>query len=74
MSKLSPSVRGTLIFDGFDSTYQYVGEASFGTSTASPFWRIKRLTNASGVLTLQWADGNDEYDNIWDNRASLTYT
>lgn len=72
--KLASAVRGSLIFDGEDSTYNYIGEAPVGADEGSPVWRIYRLTN-SGTSTLkkQWADGNSNFDNIWSNRTSLTY-
>ena len=54
------------------ATYTYVGEAVPGTLTSAGSWRIKRLTNASGALL--WADGNASFDNVWDNRASLSYS
>ena len=54
------------------ATYTYVGEAETGTATASALWRIKRLTNADN--TVVWADGDASFNNIWDNRASLSYS
>jgi len=52
----------------------YVGKAPAGASTASAVWQIQRLTDGGGGdLTLEWADGDTEFDNVWDNRASLTY-
>lgn len=77
MSRLATPIRRKTIFDGSDTTYQYLGEASFGALTSSPIWRITRLTYSgtdSSIVTVEFADGNDEYDNIWDNRASLIYS
>lgn len=54
------------------ATYTYIGEAEPGASTASAVWRVKRLTNANN--TILWADGDTSFDNIWDNRASLSYS
>lgn len=53
------------------ATYTYIGEAAPGTATSAASWRIKRLTNADN--TIIWADGDTNQDNIYDNRASLTY-
>lgn len=36
-------------------------------------WKIQRITIADGVYTYEWAGGNENYNKIWDNRASLTY-
>ena len=55
------------------SDVDYVGEASIGTATSAASWRIKKVDSASGII-IQWADGNASFDNIWDNRASLTYS
>lgn len=52
----------------------YKGEAEAGTSLASPLWRIRKIVlSADGDVAETWADGNTEFDNVWANRASLTY-
>jgi hypothetical protein len=51
--------------------YDYIGEASIGSSTASAVWRVKRVDNTSGVVIL-WA-GSGTFNQVWDNYASLTY-
>ena len=64
----------TLQMDDNGSGITYVGEAEIGTSTASATWRIKMLDESGDPeLIIKWADGDDEFDNIWDDRASLTY-
>lgn len=60
--------------DEASSTVTYIGEATTGTTTSSSNWRIKRLTQSGSVLIIEWADGNGNFDNIWDNRTSLTYS
>lgn len=54
-------------------TVNYFGYASVGTSDAAASWKIKKLVTSGSVTTIQWADGDANYDNIWSNRASLTY-
>lgn len=54
------------------ATYTYVGAAVCGTATSSALWQVKRVTNASGDVV--WADGDGSYNNVWDNRASLSYS
>lgn len=73
MSKLAVPVRAVIRFDGDSATVNYIGEAAFGSPTSSAVWRIKRLTLTGDSFVLDWAEGNDNFDNIWDNRASLTY-
>jgi len=52
--------------------YTYIGEAVIGSSAASAVWRVKRLDETSGLIIL-WADGNENFDNVWNNYATLTY-
>jgi hypothetical protein len=53
----------------------YKGEASPGTTTASAAWRIQRITiQTDDDASFEWADGNATMDNIWNNRAALSYS
>lgn len=56
------------------TSVMYIGVAPINSTTDAPIWSVKRLTISGGLLTIQWADGNDLNDNIWDNRASLNYS
>lgn len=40
---------------------------------ANPVWAIMRVTNDVGIKRYKWADGNKNFDNIWNNRETLTY-
>ena len=51
----------------------YVGKATIGSATSSAVWQIFKILDTGGNLAITWADSNDSFDNIWDNRASLTY-
>lgn len=51
-------------------SYTYYGLAPPGSSTASAVWRVKRGSSTE-VL---WADGNSEFDNVWDNYLALSYS
>lgn len=51
----------------------YIGTAPPNSVTSDPIWSIKRLSISGGLMSIQWADGNDLNDNVWDNRASLSY-
>ena len=74
MTKVAVPTRKSLRIDEADSSTTYIGESAFGSSEAAAVWRIYRLTVSGTVTTLSWADGNDEFDNIWNNRASLSYS
>jgi hypothetical protein len=51
----------------------YFGFAPINTLNSEDKWQIKRLTEGSGLIAMHWADGNAEFDNIWDNRTGLVY-
>jgi hypothetical protein len=61
--------------DADPPTVAYLGQASPGTATSSALWRIQKLTfSVDGDVAVTWADGNADFDNVWDNRASLSYS
>lgn len=70
----------TISFGGYKFTLRldtvgsvdYVGEASIGTATSASSWRIKKVDSTTGIV-LQWA-GTGIFNQVWDNRASLTYS
>lgn len=62
----------TLKLDQGSSTLFYVGEAAIAASTSGSVWRIRRIDTTTGV-DVRWANGNANFENIWDNRTSLTY-
>lgn len=51
----------------------YFGWAAPGTATSVPSWRVQRMLVSGNTKTFQYADGNLAYDNVWDNRTTLTY-
>ena len=53
-------------------TYIYLGYALPGANEAAASWRISRYTKAN-VSALMWADGDTDFNNIWDDRATLSY-
>jgi len=60
--------------DEVSASVSYIGHSLPGMSTSSPEWRIMKLT-VSGSLTRQtFAEGSADFDKIWDNRASYTYS
>lgn len=60
-------------YDGSDNP-EYIGTAPQNASTAAATWKIMKITySGANPVTVEWADGNDKADNIWDNRASLSY-
>lgn len=59
--------------DSGTATTQYIGKAAPGVATSEAKWQIKKLNEATGTV-ITFADGDIEFDNIWDNRQSLSYS
>jgi len=62
----------------FDETYSpiyYLGDAQPNSSESDSVWRIKRIdaSDQKQVVTL-FADGNNNFDNCWDDRLILNYS
>lgn len=55
---------------------EYIGEADPGTAVTSAGWRIKKITYDSNQnpTDVKWADGDTKFDNIWNDRATYTYS
>ncbi len=60
--------------DQADATTTYFGWAAAGQAENDSVWKIKRLSISGNVTSINFADGDVAYDNIWDNRAALTYS
>ena len=61
--------------DFVNSTTMYKGEAAVGTTDADSVWRISKYAFAGdGDVGITWASGNDNFDKVWNNRASLSYS
>ena len=56
-----------------DSNIIYIGEAANGTLTSAALWKITRLDTTT-LLSVTYADGDLNSDNVWDDRESLTYS
>lgn len=66
--------------DAASSSTTYVGHAGNGSLSSDAVWRIQRITVIGTVTTIEWAgvtksDGvyYGTFENVWDNRTSLTY-
>ena len=61
-------------YDGGDNLV-YLGRAVPGSAKGDAVWQISKFIYSGSNLTdVQWADGDQNYDNVWDNRASLSYS
>ena len=62
----------TIVDNTTSTTLIYIGKAEIGTATSAALWTIMRIDTTNGAL-IAWANSGTD-DQIWDNRASLTYT
>lgn len=58
------------IFDYGTAGTMYYAEGLHGALTSEPKWKIRRLQISTDARVMAASEG---YDQIWDNRASLTY-
>ena len=52
----------------------YVGKAAIGSATSADVWQIMKLGTSGSLTSTTWADGDSSFDNVWDDRASLSYS
>lgn len=53
----------------------YIGLAIPTSLSSAAVWQIRRLTYTGNNVTLiEFADGDTEFNNIWDNRVSLNFS
>ncbi len=57
-------------------TTLYIGRAEPGALLSAAVWSISRSVIASGAdndTSQRWADGDSNFDNVWDDRLILSY-
>lgn len=59
--------------DVASATVSYIGEADPSAATSAAAWRVRRITKTGDDVSIRWADGDALFDNVWDDRASLSY-
>ena len=59
--------------DEASGTVTYIGSADPGSANSGALWQIKKIDSSSGT-SITFADGDALFNNIWDDRASLTYS
>lgn len=63
-----------VLIDVVDDTTTYIGRAKMGGAVGDTVWQIKKILTSGTVTSFSFADGNDNYDNEWDERANYTYS
>lgn len=62
-------------YDEVSTALAYLGFAAPDAVTSDAAWMIQKVVfGPAGSVGVAFANGNAEYVNVWDNRASLTYS
>lgn len=65
----------TLRLEVVSSTIMYKGNASSPSLTSAAVWKLARFTlSSAGGIVIEYAGGVSTYTNVWDNRASASYS
>jgi len=65
--------RLTVRLDQVSDNLFYVGKALIGSIDSSSVWQIVRYTQTGTVLKSEYANGNEAFDQVWNDRTTLTY-
>jgi hypothetical protein len=60
--------------DTISDSLMYKGEAAAGSLESAAVWRISRISIINDDINEVWADGNTNFDNVWVDRLSISYT
>lgn len=61
-------------FDNAGSGVYYLGYSGPGVGTDAASWQIQRVTSSGGDVVVEYADGDSLFDNVYDDRAGLSYS
>lgn len=61
------------LIDEASATVTYIGKANPGVATSASLWSIKKIDSTSNPTTIKYANSDNSFDKIWDNRATYTY-
>ena len=60
--------------DEATTTITYIGKAVPGTLASDALWQIKRMDTSTLSLVERYGGGSTSFDQVWDDRASITYS
>jgi|ETNvirome_6_1000_1030641.scaffolds.fasta_scaffold13580_3 hypothetical protein len=61
------------LIDIASTTVTYIGQAAPGSTSNQAVWRIQRVNIVGSSIEILYADSNDNFDNVWDDRGTLSY-
>ena len=59
--------------DSGDANVEYLGRADIASVTSDAVWQIMKIDETTGTV-ITWADGDENFNNIFDNREALSYS
>lgn len=59
--------------DEVSDTLFYVGKAEIGKVDSDANWLIVRYTTTGSILKAEYANGSESFNQVWNDRATLTY-
>jgi hypothetical protein len=82
MPRISGAFRNLPFDDGYTKAFDYsgnnilyYGRAKPGSLKSAAAWSIQFYTYSGNNITdIQYAGGKDTFTNVWDDRASLSYS
>lgn len=51
----------------------YKGYATANARPSDELWAIQKISRIDNEIIYEWADGDENYDNVWDNRYTISY-
>lgn len=72
-AKVTRNLEEKTLIDSTDANNIYIGKSRQGGDTTAAVWQVKVVSTSGTVVSILYADSNDNYDNVWSNRAGLTY-
>jgi hypothetical protein len=70
---IGTGIRVPVRIDDSNPDVVYNGFVVAGTIVSDAVWAIQKVTKEKAATIYEWADGDELYDNIWENRYELNY-
>lgn len=64
----------TTKIDEVSGNITYIGKALIASVGADAVWQMQKLEKVGKVTSVLFADGDDLFDNVWNDRAILIYS
>jgi len=66
----SPNIEPITLIDEVSSEEFYIGTSINGGNTSKATWRIKKIWKDVTVWKVEFPDGDQSYNYVWDDRIS----